>query len=219
MFSVVVILRGPSIVAPLDRSPSRSEPSNTGVMNSSNTMHDSDDLESRRSPAPLTPFVGRERELGELAGLLADPACHLLTLVGPGGIGKTRLALQAATMLSDSAPRVVFVDLAPIRSLDLFVSAIADALHVPLSGQASLQAQLLNLLSDKQILLLLDNLEHLLAEDFGASDITGYLTALLQTASGVKLLVTERSLPSPRVVAAICPRASGTIARRGCRGL
>ncbi|MDQ4077268.1 MAG: tetratricopeptide repeat protein, partial [Chloroflexota bacterium] len=125
-------------------------------------------------------------------GLLADPACRLLTLVGPGGIGKTRLALQAATMLGDSAPRVVFVDLAPVRSLDLFVSAIADPLHVPLSGQASLQAQLLNLLSDKEILLLLDNLEHLLAEDFGASDITAYLTALLQAAPGVKLLVTSR---------------------------
>ena len=68
-------------------------------------------------PAQFTPFFGRTAELLEIGQMLADPACHLLTLVGPGGIGKTRLALEVAkTQLSQSADGVHFVSLAPLRS-------------------------------------------------------------------------------------------------------
>src|SRR5574341_2348945 len=78
-------------------------------------------------PRPLTPFIGRHDELAELARLLADPACRLLTLVGPGGIGKTRLAVEASRQLNlpDS---VYFVSLQPLNSHDFIVPSIAEAI-------------------------------------------------------------------------------------------
>lgn len=137
-------------------------------------------------PGQLTPFVGRSRELAEMGNLLTGPDCRLLTLVGPGGIGKTRLAIQAAgQVLNHFGNGVYFVSLQPVESIDLLASAIADALPVSLSGQQNPQAQLANYLSNKTMLLLLDNFEHLLA---GAT----LLTHLLRASSGVKLLVTSR---------------------------
>ena len=80
-------------------------------------------------PHPVTPFVGRRPELDEIARRLADPKCRLLTLVGPGGIGKTRLALEAAAgQASCFSHGVYFVPLTAVRSGDLAVPAIADAI-------------------------------------------------------------------------------------------
>src|SRR6188474_1258837 len=79
-------------------------------------------------PHQPTAFVGRERELSEVAALLADPACRLLTLVGPGGIGKTRLALEAAQPLV--LPNGLrFVSLQPLTSPDFILPAIAEAVN------------------------------------------------------------------------------------------
>jgi predicted ATPase/transcriptional regulator with XRE-family HTH domain len=137
-------------------------------------------------PIPPTPLVGREPELAEIARLLDNPLCRLLTLVGPGGIGKTRLALQAASnhraALADGA---VFVSLASISSPEFIVSAMADALRFTLQGPADPKAQLLSHLREKEILLALDNFEHLL-------DGANLLAEILEHAPEVKLLVTSR---------------------------
>ncbi|HEX6737495.1 MAG TPA: BTAD domain-containing putative transcriptional regulator, partial [Vicinamibacteria bacterium] len=137
-------------------------------------------------PAQPGPLIGRERELAELAALLADPACRLVTLVGPGGIGKTRLGIQAAADQGEAcADGVCFVPLAPLRSADLLVTAIANALELTSYGQQGLEDQLLEELRERELLLVLDNAEHLLE---GAP----LLAAILQRAPDVKLLVTSR---------------------------
>src|SRR3712207_1145039 len=142
------------------------------------------------SPAPLPPqpttFVGREAEVAALARLLAEPDCRLVTIVGPGGIGKTRLALQVATGAAPAfADGVAFVPLQDVPTTDLLVAAMAVALGHPLSGRHEPRAQLLRYLGDKELLLLLDNFEHLL-------DAAELLGEVLATAPGVKLLVTSR---------------------------
>ncbi len=139
-------------------------------------------------PAPRTTFVGRRADLAEINSLLATPTCRLLTLVGPGGIGKTRLALEAAANAPPAYRHGVhFVPLQPLRSADYLASAMAEALHLPLAGHDDPQVQLLTYLHDKHTLLVLDNFEHLLA---GAE----LLGDLLAAAPGVKLLVTSREV-------------------------
>jgi predicted ATPase/DNA-binding XRE family transcriptional regulator len=137
-------------------------------------------------PISPTPLVGREVELAELARLLRDAHCRLLTLTGPGGIGKTRLAIEAAAgqrkRFSDG---VYFVPLASSTSPQFIVPAIADVLGFMFSGQVDPKLQLLNYLGERSLLLVLDNLEHLLED-------VGLLAELLQQAPGVKLLVTSR---------------------------
>jgi len=137
-------------------------------------------------PPQPTPFVGREKELDEIERLLADTACRLLTLIGPGGIGKTRLALQAAEQEVEAfAHGVYFVPLAPLSAADFIVPTIASALKFSLHGQSDPREQLLDFLRSKEMLLVLDNFEHLLE---GAE----LLTTILTDASQVKLLVTSR---------------------------
>ena len=136
-------------------------------------------------PAYTPLLIGREKEVAEIHQLLDDPQCRLLTLVGPGGIGKTRLAMDVATQRSGFADGVCFVALQPVTSSDLLVPAIATAAGVALAGKEPLPTQLLRSLSQKQLLLLLDNFEHLMA----CADL---LVELLRDAPGVKLLVTSR---------------------------
>jgi predicted ATPase/DNA-binding SARP family transcriptional activator len=137
-------------------------------------------------PASTTRFVGREHELAKLAELIADPACRLLTLVGLGGVGKTRLAVQAATkQIGVFTQGVYFVSLAPLSSAAFLVPAIAEALAFTFGGAEDPKAQLLNYLREKELLLLLDNLEHLL-------DGVGLLTEILRHAPGVSILATSR---------------------------
>lgn len=139
-------------------------------------------------PPQLTPFIGREAEVRDLTDLLADPACRLLTLVGPGGVGKTRLALEVATRQQpDYADGTCFVALQHINTPECLSETIADAIQFPLSGTGEPQVQILSALRDKHLLLVLDNFEHLLV----AVDL---LTAILSAAPEVQVLVTSREV-------------------------
>lgn len=148
-----------------------------------------------RLPTPATPFIGRTRELEQVAALLADPECRLLTITGPGGVGKTRLALRAAEAEQGRfAQGVYFVPLAPVEKADSIVPAIADAVGFAFFGQSlrreeldrqQQKRQLLNFLNGKQMLLLLDNFEHL-------APAAGLLSDLVQAAPQVKVLATSR---------------------------
>src|SRR4051812_10521900 len=117
--------------------------------------------------------------------MLAGTACRLLTLVGPGGIGKTRLALATAAQSDMFANNVYFVSLAPLSAPEFIVPAIASAIGLTFYGPTEPKTQLLSYLRDKQALLVLDNIEHLL-------DGAGLLAELLQHAPTMKLLVTSR---------------------------
>jgi predicted ATPase/DNA-binding SARP family transcriptional activator len=137
-------------------------------------------------PLQLTPFVGREEELAQIQEGLRDPACRLLTLVGLGGSGKTRLALEAAAPQIDHYPNgIYFVSLAPLDSVDSIVPTVAEALGFHFYAEGEPRQQLLDYLRQKRMLILLDNFEHLVE---GA----GLVTDILQTAREVKILVTSR---------------------------
>ncbi len=137
-------------------------------------------------PLQPTTFVGRESELARIAQLLADPACRLLTVVGSGGIGKTRLALQAAAnQRSRFAHGVSFVPLVSVLSPDRLATAIAAAIGIEFYDAANPQVQLVQYIHLKQLLLLLDSFEHLLGG-------TSLLSEMLQAAPGVKILITSR---------------------------
>lgn len=144
-------------------------------------------------PVPLTPFVGREPELDDLAGLIADPECRCITLVGPGGIGKTRLALQAAEVhASEFAQGMAFIPLASVGSVDAVIPAIANGIGFAFYGPTDPKNQLLSYLRDKQLLLVVDNVEHLLIEGTHPGSIADLLIEILQQDAQIKLLVTSR---------------------------
>jgi len=140
-------------------------------------------------PSPLTPLIGRESEVNQASALL-DPArgaCRLLTLLGPGGVGKTRLAIAVASALVGRfAAGVVFVDLAPLHDARLVAATIARALGLREAAGRSARELLLDDLHDRQVLLVLDNLEHLL----GAAPL---LAELLRACPRLVLLVTSRT--------------------------
>lgn len=139
----------------------------------------------RSLPVDLSSFVGRERELGELAPLLK--ASRLLSLVGAGGVGKTRLAVQLARRhLGDFSDGVCLVDLAGLTDPRLVPQAVASALGISEQARRHILATLSDRLRDKQLLLLMDNCEHLLAECAAVAD------ALLRVAPGLRILVTSR---------------------------
>jgi predicted ATPase/DNA-binding XRE family transcriptional regulator len=135
-------------------------------------------------PAAPTPLIGRAAEQAEALRRLGDPACRLLTLVGPGGIGKTRLALQVAAA-AHFADGVAWVELAALSTAMQVAQAIAAAVGCALAGPDAPEAQLLAWLRERQQLIVLDNLEHLL-------DATPLIAAILRHAPGITLLVTSR---------------------------
>jgi predicted ATPase/class 3 adenylate cyclase len=140
-------------------------------------------------PVQLTRLIGRERELAEIDRLLENPDCRLLTLVGPGGIGKTRLALHAAgRRLEKYAQGIYFIPLTPVASPEFLVPTMAATLQFPIDTHSSIQdpkSQLLDFLGRQSMLLVVDNFEHVIQ---GAP----LLDELLEGARGIKLLVTSR---------------------------
>ncbi len=140
-------------------------------------------------PRQLTSFVGRDKELAEIERVLGGKNGRLVTIMGPGGIGKTRLALEAAQRQHDYAHGVYFVPLAPVSSADYLVALLADVLDFSFyGGRGGLEeqkAQLLDFMREKEMLLVLDNFEHLLE---GAE----LVDEILKTAPGVSILVTSQ---------------------------
>jgi predicted ATPase/DNA-binding XRE family transcriptional regulator len=146
-----------------------------------------EELSQALLPLPLTALLGRERDVKALRDLFADPAARLITLIGPGGVGKTRLALEFAREIAEEGSvRVIFVSLAPVRDASFVASAIAEALGLSDVAARDLPRRARAACRDQPTLLVLDNLEHVL--DAG-SVIADLLTSVLP----LRVLVTSRA--------------------------
>ncbi|MBI1293960.1 tetratricopeptide repeat protein [bacterium] len=144
-------------------------------------------------PRALTPLISREDEIALVLDRLRRSDCRLLTLIGAGGIGKTRLAVTCARRLAEDGPfrdglfrdGIVFVDLAPVTEGDPLLSTLAAAVHAPIQGNRSWLAELTDFLAERNMLLVLDNFEQLTAQ-------AHLLLELLAHTSQLKLMVTSR---------------------------
>ena len=143
-------------------------------------------IEKHNLPAQVSSFVGREKEIEQIREMLE--AHRLVTLTGPGGVGKTRLALEAARGLLEGGiypEGIYFIELAPVSEPELVISAINDGLNLSsLVGESKLKV-LIRFLKEKKLILVLDNFEHLLE---GALLVNELLTA----SDGVRVLSTSR---------------------------
>lgn len=136
------------------------------------------------------PLLGRAQEINEICGLLQETHCRMVTLIGPGGIGKTRLAHQIAIDLCNApephfAEAIYFVPLVAADTADLLVTAIADALGLTFNGPQTPKDQLIQYVHEKRLLLVLDNFEQVVSA-------APLLTELFNAANGIKLLITSR---------------------------
>ena len=143
------------------------------------------DRQTNNLPVQATPFVGRAREVAELAALI--PETPLITLTGPGGTGKTRLSLQAAADLIDRFDGVYFVGLTPIQSAEDVAPAVADAIGLPVPKDGDTVGLLLDHLATRRDLLILDNFEHVT----GAAPLVGNI---LESVANISILITSREL-------------------------
>jgi predicted ATPase/DNA-binding XRE family transcriptional regulator/Tfp pilus assembly protein PilF len=140
-------------------------------------------------PSYLTPFIGREQAKAELEALLDRTDCRLITLLGPGGVGKTRLAVETGRVVRGFGDGIAFVSLASVAAPSLVVPAIGEALGFGFGSTGDLLTQLVNHLRERRVLLILDNLEQLL----DAEGVTlGVLERLLQQAPHLVVLLTSR---------------------------
>jgi predicted ATPase/DNA-binding winged helix-turn-helix (wHTH) protein/Flp pilus assembly protein TadD len=145
----------------------------------------SPDLVPRRLPIQTTPFVGRELELRRIAEQLSDPECRLLTIVAPGGMGKTRLAVEVAERVGATfADGVYFAPFAPVSDSEQMVFVVAESVGLSLDARAEPRTQLISYLAAKEMLLVLDNLEHLSKLDLIAD--------ILTAAPRIRVLATSR---------------------------
>src|SRR5688572_27107462 len=146
-----------------------------------------DELNHISLPRPLTALLGRDTDVKALRDLLADPAARLVTLIGPGGVGKTRLALEVARAIADeSACRVLFVGLAAVRNSAFVAPAIAEALGVPDDTALDLPRRARLACDGQPTLLVLDNFEHLL-------DMAPLVADLLIAVATLRVLATSRA--------------------------
>ena len=137
-------------------------------------------------PLQTTPFIGRENELAEIRAKLKDDDCRLLTLLGPGGSGKTRLAIEAAGgLLDDFKQGVFFANLAPLEEPARLPATIAASLSFSFFEEGTPEEQLLDYLGNKELLLVLDNFEHLSAG-------VNYISQILKDVPKVKILATSQ---------------------------
>jgi predicted ATPase len=138
-----------------------------------------------RLPASLTPLVGRAPEAASVARPLGDPAIRLVTLTGPGGVGKTRLALTVAAADAEDGQQVRFVSLAALSDPELVIPTIAQALEVSEAGSVPIFERLISALQQRRQLLVLDNLEQVIG-------VAPQLAALLASCPQLTLLATSR---------------------------
>ncbi len=139
-------------------------------------------------PAALTALIGRAHEVDAVVGLLSDEAVRLVTITGPGGIGKSRLSIEVASRLRDGFPGgIVFVDLAPVTNPALVPAAIAEALGIRDLGDGALDEKLRMAVRDRRMLLLLDNVEQVV-------EAAPSIRSLLMDAPRLAVLATSRTL-------------------------
>jgi predicted ATPase/DNA-binding CsgD family transcriptional regulator len=139
-------------------------------------------------PVPRTRLIGRDTERATARSLVIDEAVPLLTLIGPGGVGKTRLALAIAEDVADQfADGVVWVDLAPLADASLVPATVAHALDLRLAPGAAIDAELVRYLRPRQTLLLLDNSEHVLVA------VADLVARLIAACPALQVLATSRA--------------------------
>jgi predicted ATPase len=143
-------------------------------------------------PPQVTPFIGRAAELRQVIAQLSDATCRVLTLLGPGGIGKTRLSIEVGLALAQAPPPgltlangIYFVPLATANDRGEIVEAIANALRLTFRSQAAPTTQMIEHLAPRELLLILDNFDHLI-------DHVDLPVELVRNAPGVRLLITSR---------------------------
>lgn len=137
-------------------------------------------------PAQPTPFIGREEEIINLGVLLNNEDHRLLTIVGAGGVGKTRLAVEVATrQRMNFRDGVYFVPLAALDDHKMIAGAVAEALNFTFAGASEPEMQLINYLSEKEVLIILDNFEHM-------TEGAGFLSRILEGSANSTLVITSR---------------------------
>ena len=168
-----------------DRTPEQPT-SQTALDRASAMMANAPIVSLPRLPTQTTPFIGREAEVAALISLIRDPANRLISLLAPGGMGKSRLALEVAARIgAEFQQGAAFIALSAISAPEQMISAVASVVGVTLSGQIDPKQQLLEHFRRRQVLLIFDNFEHLL-------EAAPLLLDILEAAPQVKVLTTTR---------------------------